>query len=327
MIDGDRQLEAVAAAQQGVFSRTQAVGAGFSTSLIRSRLESRRWVRHGPTVFGYPGHPDTWIRRLWIAHLGAGPESVVSFEAAGQLHGLTTVPVGVVSITVPHRLRRPAARAIIHRVDDLGAGDVQVVDGLPVTSLARTAVDLAAQFSASRLHQTVEQMLYQHREPIERIGSTLGRIRRSGKPGVRRMELLLDRLGPGDAIGRSHLEGLLDVCLARTPLPTPLREHPLPTTHDMTGFVDRCFEDALLIVEADGRTWHQRREAMRRDRQRDIEAATAGYQTLRLMWEDLTNDVDGTAAAIVSVYQQRRILLAGPVPSAFSGPDRGTPIA
>ena len=83
--------------------------------------------------------------------------------------------------------------------------------------------------------------MYGRRVPIASVGATLARIRRRGKPGVRRLERVLDLLSPGEAVPHSHLEFLLDSCLERTDLPEPIPEYPLPTTQNMTGFVDRMF--------------------------------------------------------------------------------------
>ena len=226
-----------------------------------------------PAVYGFPGHAETWMRRLWIAHLLAGPDSVVGFDAAGQIHGLTTVHMGVLSLCVPHAHRHGGAGARLHRIDDLLPCEIEVVRGLPVTTLPRTVVDLAGTVSRSWLKLIVEEVVYGRRVPIASVGATLARIRRRGKPGVRRLERVLDLLSPGEAVPHSHLEFLLDSCLERTDLPKPIPEYPLPTTQNMTGFVDRMFPEAALIIEADGRKWHERSQAVTRDRERDMQGS------------------------------------------------------
>ena len=183
---------------------------------------------------------------------------------------------------------------------------------LPVTTLARTVFDLAGTVSRSRLKLIVEEVVYGRRVPIVAVGAILARVRRRGKPGVHRLEGVLDLLSPGEAVPRSHLEFLLDSCLERTNLPRPIPEHPLPTTQNMAGFVDRLFPEALLIIEADGRKWHERSQAVTRDRERDMQAAAAGYQTIRPFWEHLESDPIGTARLIESIYDQRRRLISGP---------------
>jgi very-short-patch-repair endonuclease len=73
----------------------------------------------------------------------------------------------------------------------------------------------------------------------------------------------------------------------------------------LTGIVDGAYLDAKIILEADGRTWHARQQAFRRDRQRDNEAARVGWQTLRFPWEEVVHDPEDTAATVRDVRAQR----------------------
>ena len=85
--------------QHGVVSRAQCVDLGLGRSEIRRLVRSGRWERLAPSVYGVANHRSTWVRGLWIAHLHAGPDSVVSHESAGRLH----------------RYRQAAARSTIVR--------------------------------------------------------------------------------------------------------------------------------------------------------------------------------------------------------------------
>lgn len=252
-----------------------------------------------------------WIRSLWVAHLHAGPESVVSHESGGRLWGWPEVPANQVTLSVPARLRHRPEWIRWHRVNDLAPGDVVRIDGLPVTSVARTAVDLAGALRPVRLRLLVERGIVERTFTLAQLGATLDRIRRQGKPGVRRMATVLDELGPGDSIPRSELERWLGVVIDLAGLPAPVHEHPLPGAGPRTGFVDRCWPEARLIVEADGRRWHDRRQQMRADQDRTLQAQAAGYETSRLGWEHLAHDPDGTAPLLRAVWEQRMRFLHG----------------
>ena len=245
------------------------------------------------------------MRRLWIARHHSGPRAIVSHEAAAQLHGLHEAGRDRV-VLIPSDQRRHALTAVVwHRLTDVAPFDVVRADGLPVTTLPRTAVDLAAVISRHRLGKVVEEMIVTRSVRAASIGAVLSRIRRSGKRGVRHLELTLDDLGPGIEIARSVLEPRLDDVLQHAGLDGPSREHPLPSMSGDRGFVDRCFPEARLIIEADGRRWHERRAAMADDRRRDLEAAQLGYLTLRLTYEQLTEEPFATARAIRRVYDLR----------------------
>lgn len=187
--------------------------------------------------------------------------------------------------------------------------DVHDVAGLRVTTPARTAVDLAGVVGPGALKLLVEEGVVERRFTLSEVAVVLDRTRRQGKRGVRNLCDVLDLLGPGDGIPRSELERLLDPVLVLAGLPPALHEHPLPGSGDLVGFVDRCWPDARLIVEADGRRWHERRQQQLRDRERDLLAMEAGWIVVRLMWEHLSGDPVGTAARLRRIHDERISLL------------------
>lgn len=296
--------------QHGVIARRQALDAGAAPWLIRRELQAGRWEELAPAVYGLCGHRRSWRRALWVAHLHAGPESLVSHESAGRLQGFSQLPAGRVVVSVPHRRRHAPAGVRWRRVDDLGPGDVSSIDGLPVTSLARTVVDLAATTGLARLRLVAEQAVIEGGATTADLGAVLDRVRRRGKPGVARMASVLDDLGPGQDLPRSELERLADRVTELAGLPVPSHEHPLPNEKGRTGFVDRCWEEAMWILEADGRRWHSRRQQMLADADRTLESQALGYETTRLLWEHAQSDPSGTATLLRSIYSQRVALVA-----------------
>ncbi len=309
----DLAIAALAARQAGVFSRRQALDLGATPRQVRSRTATGRWVSEATGVLGFPG-PASWQRRLWVALLHAGPTGVVGFQAAGQLHGLS--PIGVDQTTlIVDRPRRHAPDGVTwHRVEDVAPHHLTVVRGMPVTTAARTVVDLAAVLRKGRFEQVVEDGIVRRTFTVAQVGDVLREVRRKGKPGVLLVEGTLDLLGPGEGLTRSVLERLLDEAIALAGLPDPLREHPIPTVQQLVGFADRTYEDARWIIEA-GRKWHERRRQMARDAERDVEAARRGYLTTRLMWEHLSSDPRGSARALADIYAQR-IAVAPPNPAS-----------
>lgn len=301
----EAQLAVTASEQHGVFDRCQALDSGASPRLITSRLDTGRWSLLAPGVYSFPGHADSWRRRLWIAVLSAGPTATVGFQAAGRLHEVRPLAPDPVTLIVDRPRRHATASATWHRLDDLAPSDLMVLDGLRVTTPARTFVDLAAVLRRGRYEQVLEDAIVRGLVTVAEVGAVLGRVRRRGKPGVALTEQTLDLLGPGEGLARSELEKLLDGAIDLARLPTPSSEHPLPSVQCLTGFVDRCYPEAKWIIEAGGRKWHERRRNMVRDADRDTEAARCGYLTTRRMWEHLSSDPDGEARALADIYAQR----------------------
>lgn len=304
-------LAAIAERQCGVFSRADAQRHGATVDMIRSRIRGGRWERPAVGVLSFPGHPPSWQRNLWIASINGGASSVVAFEAAGLLHGMSPLVDGAVTMAVDRLRRHPMPGVTWHRIDDIRPWHVTIVDGMRVTTRARTVVDLGAVLRTKRFEEVFEDGITRSIVSVAEVGAVLSEVRRSGKPGVLRVEAALDLLGPGEGLSRSKLERLLDRAIELAGLPEPLREHPLPSTNGMAGFVDRYYPEARWIIEADGRKWHERRRQMARDADRDTEAARRGHLTTRRMWENLDSDPEGSAAALADIYRDRVALFAG----------------
>ena len=295
--------------QHGLITLTQCRAADLHAAQVRNLVRAARWERVAPGVYSVVHHRKTWLRSLWLAHLHAGSASVVSHESAGRLHRFSQVPAGRVALMDDSYRRHGPDGVRRHRAEDLRPDHITDFDGLPVTTPLRTIVDLASVLHIARMRLLVEEMSTSHRFSLAAIGAALDDVRRPGKPGIVKLTRVLDDLGPGSGQPRSKLERLLDDVIRLSGLPEPRREHPLPGRGALVGFVDRCWPEAKLIVEADGRKWHSRREQASRDASRSLEAQAAGFETTRLLWEHLAHDPDGTAELLSSVYQQRTELL------------------
>jgi hypothetical protein len=185
-----------------------------------------------------------------------------------------------------------------------------MLDGLPVTTPARTIVDLAAVTSVRRVTAAVESAITLGLTSFAEIDGLLREVARRGKPGVRKLTGVLDALD-GEPPPASIAERWLVQAAAQVGL-FPRRQFPLPWTREpVVGLTDAALPEAKLILEADSRTWHGRLQAMARDRRRDREAALAGWDTLRFIYEQLRDDRTGTARDIRGVYDQRLALLSG----------------
>ncbi len=275
---------------------------------ICPRVDGDGWR---PAVYAFPASPDIWERRLWIAHLHAGPDSAGALGSAARWSGLHPVEGYPVELHVPRTATRALPGTIRHRPRDLDPSHVEVVRGLPVTTPERTIVDLAAHLSQRRLQEMIQNAAVEGQCTVVAVATMLDSLRRPGKRGVRALGRALDHVGPGGALPRSELEALLDQVIELSGLPAPLHEQPLPSFGGIVGFVDRTWPDARLIVEADGRRWHTRQQDIARDHDRTVEAARHGYLTLRFVWERLRNDPLGTAQALVEIHDGRLRDLAG----------------
>lgn len=287
-----------------------AVG-GSSSTISRRVLDGRLQVEL-PGVYVVAGAPATSAQRRWVALLATSDKAVLSFESAARIHHVSTVSVdGPTVLTVPHSgwVRLPGI--VVHQINDLAPNHVVEVEGMPVTSLPRTLVDLAATWRRGRLRMAVEDAVAGKRTTDAEIGAVLRSVARRGKPGVRNLTEVLDDRGPGTAPPASQLERDFFALVRASRLPDPHRQYPLPRRDGVRNLSDAAWPEVKLIVEVDGRRWHQRLADMRRDRDRDMQAAAAGWQVVRLLHEHVVGAPDETIRELLDVYAVRAAQLHG----------------
>lgn len=312
MREAERRWLAQAEAQAGAVSRPQMLDAGDSSSTVSRRLRDGRLRLELPGVYVVTGAPDTVAQRRWIALLATGPGAVLSFETAARIHRLSAVAVdGPTVLTVRHSGWQRLPGITVHQLNDLAAEHVVEIDGMPVTTLERTIVDLAAVWRRGRLRMAVEDAVAAKRTTDAEIGGCLRSVARRGKPGVRNLTAVLDDRGPGTAPPASQLERDFFALVRRSSLPEPHRQYPLPRRDGVRNLSDAAWPEVKLIVEVDGRRWHQRLADMKRDRDRDMQAAAVGWQVVRLLHEHVVGAPEETIRELLDVYAVRAAQLNG----------------
>lgn len=137
----DRVASELAERQHGVLARGQLLAAGFSTRAIEGRME--RGVLHAVHRGIYAvGHPLLSVNgRRMAAVLACGPGAALSYRSAARLWGLRRGSESSIEVTRAKGWRAPVG-ILVHRAT-LPDDELAVVDGIPVTTVPRTVLDLA----------------------------------------------------------------------------------------------------------------------------------------------------------------------------------------
>jgi hypothetical protein len=299
-------VAAVLDRQKQTITRRQAEAAGMSPSTIKRYVADGRWKRRYTGVFVATELAGDHGQRLWAAALAAGPDAVVSFEAAAALYHFEGFERGPLVFTRPHGNHRRLPGIVVHQIDDVAPHHLTRKDGLLVTKASRTAADLASKLSDKRLSLLVQHAVVSGAFELTHLAMVGRDIVRPGKPGARNLCVVLDRLFSGETPGESWLEQVLINAIAAAGGPPLVRQAAHPGRSLPGRLVDLMTRDGTkIIIEADGRTFHGRLQDMARDRERDLTAAAAGYVTLRVMWEQLRYNPDQTVRDILEVHQAR----------------------
>jgi very-short-patch-repair endonuclease len=193
----------------------------------------------------------------------------------------------------------------VHQLRDLLPHHATDVEGMPTTTAARTIVDLASVVGFGRLKQLVENAVLDHLTTDDEVGALLHEIARPGKRGVKKLTRLLALRAPGEPVPDSVLERMLLAALRIVGLPDPVPQYPHPRRQIGTGWVDFAYPEAKLILEADGRRWHERIAQLGFDVARDKAAARVGWLTMRFLHEELRADPRDSGLAVVETLAHR----------------------
>ena len=295
----DGSLSALARRQYGVVGRQQLISHGWSKEEIDWRIRRGRLHPVHAGVYAV-GHRLIPREGRWMAAvLASGPGAVLSHWSAAHLWMIRPNSRSRIDVTVAHRSRssKPIRRHVSEVLDD----ERTMEEGIPVTTVPRTILDLAATEDAD-----VIQNLLRESERLrlsDRLSLPDLLERYPGKRGIRKVQAALDRLKDDPAgTKRSPLEERFAPFLRRHRLPLP-RFNDWIEVGGKRYKIDCHWPELRQVVELDGWEGHSTRTAFREDRARDRRLSAAGYTITHLTW----NQLDDEAAEVAS--DLRRLLL------------------
>lgn len=281
----DKSILDLAAMQGGVIRKDQALEHGMTARMIGRRVRAGRWQAVARSVYRLIDMPEpSSLLRAAVAGL---PGAVVSHESAAEALSIPYVRRGLAVVSVHSQTTHSFPGVTVHRCHDLDQSHIAPVFGLPVTTRARTLIDLAALLRQSHLSAILDDQLARKLLTVETLEQTAAGVWRRGKPGSASLRVLLaERLdSPNQSASRLELLGL-DV-LRDANLPDPAVEYPIPWEENRR--FDAAYPDARLAIEWDSRRWHTQVEAFEKDRHRDRQAVLHGWRIVRFTWDDLTS--------------------------------------
>jgi hypothetical protein len=231
------------------------------------------------------------------AVLACSKSALLSHQSAAALWQFRTTSRAQVDVTVPGRTRRGRPGVALHLVRNLHPDDGTARDRIPVTTVARTLLDLGEALSPTQLQRAFEEADRLELIDMRAIEQLLERSR--GRRGLKPLAALLaTHRGPAPPI-RSELERLfLDLC-HRADLPPPTVNAPVEGWE-----VDALWREQRLIVELDGYAFHGDRASFERDRTRDATLQLAGYRVLRVTHRRLETEPAAVADTVRSLLAQ-----------------------
>jgi very-short-patch-repair endonuclease len=287
----DRQIARIASQSHGVVTRAELIAIGATPSQIKRRVERGTLIPVHRGVFR-AGHRAPSIEATYLAAVKAcGDRALLAGLAAAHLLGLVRRRPPRIEVIAPAYRR---VRGIVTRRDRIGSRESGRWRGIPVTSVQRTLVDLAAVLDEKQLARAVHEAEVRHHTTPDQIEEVLSR--RHNWPGARKLR----RVIRGDApVTLSRLEDRFLARLRAAGLPQP------NVNRRVDGrYVDCRWPDRRLTVELDGYRYHHTRHAWEQDRQREREARMRGDEFRRFTWLDVAEQPEPMLSDLRSVLSR-----------------------
>jgi hypothetical protein len=250
-------------------------------------------------------HPDVYVAadtqltaalRAHAAWLWSRRRGIVAGRSASALHGAKWIDDHA-SAELLYDYRRPPS-GIRTWSDRVAEDEIQLVTGIPATTPARTALDLACRYPVGKAVAAIDALARATDLKVIDVETLAERYR--GRRGIRRARIALPLVDPG---AESPRETWLRLLLIRAGFPPPQTQIPV---HDgygaLVAVLDMGWEDLKLAVEYEGDHHRTDRRQFNRDIRRAEAVAELGWMDVRITAEDTPG---GVIARVSAAWQHR----------------------
>jgi len=278
----------------GIITRCELLALGMSAAAIQRRVRKGTLIRKYRGVYRV-GHQARSIEADYLAAVRAcGDGAVLSGLAAGYLFGLLKGAPPPAEVTAPTRRWIRGVKTRTTR--KLDRRDTTKFRGIPVTSLPRTLVDLAAVLQPEELARAYHEAAVRYGIRPPHVEAVLAR--RPSSPGATEL--------------RSVLRGttLVVLSLLEKTFPRRLVEAGLPLPHMNRSadgrYVDCRWPDYKVTAELNSYRYHHTRHAWEADHEREREARQRGDEFRVFTWRDVVEDPGYMLAELRKLLAPRR---------------------
>ena len=309
MTQADKRIAALATGQLGAFSRAQANDIGLSDRQLRSRVTSGILIQTGPNAFRVAGAPTSLQTELTDLVLDVDAPVWVCGPTAAALHGFDGFVLRrPFHIAVPRERAVRRWNAIVHRYELIEPIDQEAWRFLPITSPARTLIDLARRASGEELARAVDSAIRDGMVVERTLHERIVALRSQGRFGL---PLLAEVLAGNEVTrgGHSWLEREYLRLLDRAGLPKPEMQQVLTRAGDRLVRVDCVFPGTNVVVELLGYRFHRSKREMERDAQRANALLGQGFQPYQFTYGQVVSDpgyVVTTSSLALARAERRR---------------------
>jgi len=296
----------LATRQHGVVSMAQLLRLGYSDDTVLEWATASRLHRVHQGVYAAGHRRLTWHSRCWAGVLGAEANevdevvwpAVASHGSAAYLWGLYRYAPERIDVTAPIR-RRAKREFVVHFSSILAPEDRREREGIPVTSVARTLLDLAIRGTSLQLERLLERAEELELLDLREVEDVLDRA--GGHRGRGRLRRALALYQPDPSFTRSRFEKQFRRLVIRAGITAP------SMNYNAHGYeLDAYWPELRFAVELDLFETHGSRAAFERDRLRQEELKLLGIEMIRVTKPRLDAEPDAVLRNLATLLERRR---------------------
>lgn len=292
----EEAIARLAAANEEIVERSRLLDEGIARAAIDRRVQSGRLRVQHPGVY-FAGHGEPSRMQIHLAAVMASGVGAASGSAsAAEVWRMLSASPGPPHVVRCGPRRRGPAGIVVHHASRLPASEVTMHRGIPVTTPARTLLDLAA------VDHPGLELAHSEARAVGLIRRTeLDPLTASGRRGAARLRALLEE-APGYT--REAAERILRMLILKARLPFPAFNAVVQGRRR-----DAVWGERRVVLEVDGYAAHGHRAVFERDRLRDQELAAAGFVTIRVTWLQLLREPEALVARLAGAlaHASRRV--------------------
>lgn len=290
--------------QQGAFSTSQAEARGVSRSWLSRHTDRGDLLRRAPAVYALASAQRTARQDVMVHVLAAGDGALGAADTALGLWCPELVLPRKPVLAVPLECGYRTTGAVLHRSSDLHLANPGVVDGVPVTGVARALLDASVGRSPDEALALIDACRRHSSLAVGALIEVLETHARPGRPGIGTFRQALQAMRR--EVTDSEFERMVVRDLVAAGVPEPRLHHVVRLPGEDPIELDLDWDGVLLDVELDGSDHVVRARRARRDRARDRLLQAAGYVVARYTWDDYVADRSGMLAQIAAFVDQAK---------------------
>lgn len=298
----------------GIVTRQELVTEGVSRSHLATSVRSGSLVRLARGVYAtapyanrYKPMADGELLRVAAALAVTGSGVVASHQSAAKLLGIDLLGRAATQVTLscPRSGSWKSRSGILLRAAELPEGHITTRLSLPVTTAARTTIDLARTSDFRTGVVAADSALHGKLTTKTELQQVVAACR--GWPGITRAVEVVDF---ADMKAESPLESIARIVFRDVGLPAPELQVWLGGVDDPTGRVDFYWRKYLTVAEVDGAIKYADPAAARAQLRRDALLRADGYEVVHFDWQDITNNPQLVATRIRQAFRRGSATLA-----------------